>query len=495
MKWDHYQQAVLDEVASGQGHLVVNARAGSGKSTTIVGSLSCIPQYRDALFVAFNKRIADHLRNQVPDSVKVRTLHSLGFATLKDRRGAVTLDRDKGKRIARQVLAQHRSTLLKTMKVKANGQDPLIDAAWQLIKLTSLVKNCHPRTIKEIERLAIDFGIEDDRLPANRIAPLAAECCKRATAEADTVDFDDMIYLPAKLGLPPYPSSFVFVDETQDLNAAQLWLARHACANDHGRIIAIGDPKQAIYFWRGADREAMPRIVRELKAKELPLSVTYRCAQSIVDYIKNTIDGLDDLQARPGAPEGEVDHRDWEHTIGPFGARQGDFILSRLNAPLMPLCMHYLRHGIPAVVAGKDIGRSLIQLARRTGADSTIDMIRWLKEYLFSEHQRLKAEDALERFEQIKDQTDALEALAENCHSVDAVCANIEEMFSDDIETGAIVLSTVHKAKGLERDRVFLLTTTFRPGRSEEEDNIMYVACSRSKTSLFLVGAPPDKNV
>ncbi len=49
----------------------------------------------------------------------------------------------------------------------------------------------------------------------------------------------------------------------------------------------------------------------------------------------------------------------------------------------------------------------------------------------------------------------------------------------------------MHRAKGRERDRVWLLDWSFYDrGQSEEGDNIYYVAATRSKKDLFLVGQP-----
>lgn len=499
INWDRYQRAVFAELSNGSGgHLVVQARAGSGKTSVIVEGLSYVNKYADTLLCAFNKSIARDLSGKAPRHARVQTLHSLGLAALSQRLGKKPeVDGEKGKRIARQVLAEHAAAVRKQSKGAARARknrDPLHGYHYNLFRLAGMGKNTFAKSIKDLEDLAFTFKIEDDVFPAHLMAPLAAECMKRAAQDTSVVDFDDMLYLPAKHQLTPQSYSYVFVDECPDLNAAQLWLAKSACIAG-GRIIAIGDPKQAIYAWRGADREAMPRIIEQLNAKVLPLSVTYRCAQSIVEYIKGIVPGLDDLECRPGAPEGEVRTFEWDQCMSPSGARPGDFILSRLNAPLMPVAMHFLTHGIPCTVAGKDIGRNLSTLARKSEAHTTNELHRWLIDYKGKEHERLAKADQLEHFADVNDRVEALLTIAEDCTTVDEVCARIEGMFSDETETGAIICSTVHKAKGLERERVFMLMNTFRPGHSEEEDNIYYVACTRSKTKLFLVHGPKDEDV
>ena len=80
-----YQQAIYDYIEHGQGHLVVEAAAGSGKTTTLIKCLDFIPKDKKVLIVAFNKDIVRELegRTKVYDNVDVRTLHSLGFLMLR----------------------------------------------------------------------------------------------------------------------------------------------------------------------------------------------------------------------------------------------------------------------------------------------------------------------------------------------------------------------------------------------------------------------------
>lgn len=484
--WDRYQQAIFDDFAYGQGHTVVRARAGSGKTSTIIAGLDHLPSWGTVLLTAFNKGIELELKARAPQHVRVRTLHGLGLSALRQHLGSVEIDEDKGRRIAYQVLADASRTSDFQVDVKEQGP--------RLRQMASLAKNCLAKTLEEVEALSYTYGVESEGFPAPLLAPLVAECLRRASSVPQRIDFDDMIYLPAKLGMTPAPFDFVLVDELQDVNAAQLHLARSACK---ARFGGIGDEKQAIYLFRGADADAIPRCIRELNAKVLPLSVTYRCPVSVVEHVRAEVGNLDDLEPRPGAPQGLVEERALAELVGPFGARPGDFILSRLNAPLMPLCLHFLRHGIPAVVAGRDMGRTLLDTVRKSGAYMTRELHQWLNDHQQREYERLSAVDQLERYVQVQDQLDAIRALTEGTKLVSEVVAVIGTIFSDDRPTGAIVCSTVHKAKGLERDRVWLLSNTFFLWDGVEEENLYYVAATRSKHSLFLVpdGIPTASSI
>lgn len=79
--------------------------------------------------------------------------------------------------------------------------------------------------------------------------------------------------------------------------------------------------------------------------------------------------------------------------------------------------------------------------------------------------------------------------------SVSEVRARIESLFSDKDDAARVMLTTTHKAKGLERERCWILSETFRPNRGTEEANLWYVAVTRAKNELYLVGATPTVSV
>lgn len=84
-----YQQKIFDFVTKGTGNAVINAKAGSGKTTTLVEAMKLIPSKEKVLFVAFNKAIEQELTKRLEgyDNVDVRTYHGLAFAMLKQSLG------------------------------------------------------------------------------------------------------------------------------------------------------------------------------------------------------------------------------------------------------------------------------------------------------------------------------------------------------------------------------------------------------------------------
>lgn len=70
--------------------------------------------------------------------------------------------------------------------------------------------------------------------------------------------------------------------------------------------------------------------------------------------------------------------------------------------------------------------------------------------------------------------------------------ARIDALFADKDDHGRIICTTVHKAKGLERRRAFVMIDTFKLSRGTEEQNLYYVAVTRAQESLVLVSSPTE---
>lgn len=468
--WSLFQQAVIDEARDGMGHAVVVARAGSGKTTTIMGAVEAISGGKDILLCAFNKSIQMELAERAPGSVDVKTLHSLGLQAVKSAWG-------KGVRI------DDKRTEIFCKKLLPRDFDGMIAVR----KLVGFGKNLWAKSVEDVYKISIAFDVSADNIEQYDLAGMAWEVMEMGRQSNGTVDFDDMIWLPCVEGMQLPGWDVVFVDETQDLNACQLELVKKA-AKGKGRIIAVGDDRQAIYQFRGADSEAMPRMIKELQATVLPLSVTYRCGRVIVKQAQQIVP---DLQAWEGAEDGVMFTCSYEKMIRE--CRPGDFILSRTNAPMMSLCLGFLRRGIRACIQGRDVGKSIMSLVRKAKVDDVPGMIEWLMSYREKQMAIINASGGDERaVDALYDKIDTIVALCDGLSTITELDGRISQLFSDDKESsGAIMLSSVHKAKGLEADKVWMLADTFRGGKTEE-DNIKYVAITRAKKQLAYVYKDDD---
>lgn len=490
--WSPQQHAVFDWSEHGTGNMVVRARAGTGKTTTILEAINRAPE-QSILLCAFNKRIAEELTTKLRNPRAVaKTLHSLGFGFIRRAWTNVKVDEDRAWRIARECWGMIRNLSGADSRPRATiaetAPDPIITA---VVKLAALGKNAAPlASLSDLIDLADTYNVQPDNgyadeVTTEELATVALACMQRAQRRDGAVDFDDMIYLPVVLRMTRPTFDLVVVDEAQDMNASQLMLAKAVAS---GRICVVGDDRQAIYGFRGADSDALDHLKTELHAAELPLTVTYRCPQVVVHEAAKLVP---DYIAAPTAPEGELGSIGESHMMGL--AAPTDFILSRTNAPLARICLTLLRNGKRARIEGRDVSKGLVSLVRRMKCESIPELMTKLATWRDRETAKLaatKRKAAETRIEYVRDQVETLEALTDGLADTAELIGRIEELFSA-ASGPAIICSTVHKAKGLEADRVFILVDTlYCNGKrvdSREEQNIHYVALTRAKRSLVLV--------
>lgn len=505
-QWSPYQLAVFDNIARGFGHTVVKAVAGSGKTTTIVEALSYVPAGMSVLFVAFNKSIAEELKKRAPAGVEVSTLHSYGLRTITRSLGRLRIEnnrvhglinqmRAKGQLELSRVLEQILANIVVSEENNRERGEFAFELQRDLAKVVSLAKGALAADENDIEELIESFEIEAPKrsplpdliLPKTMQEAFYKAFVKDALAvlircsdvSDGCIDFDDMIWLPVVLDLRQNTFDRVFVDETQDLNPCQIKLTMRA-VKAGGRICAVGDPRQAIYRFRGADEAAVDNIVTSLKATVLPLSVCYRCSKAVVELAKTVVP---EIEWAPGAADGMV--TDASVAEMKKNARPGQFILSRSNAPLVSLCMYFLKEGRPATIQGRDIGATLATFVKKSAARSVTELCDYVETWRETECARLAAKRR--DTQAVEDRAECILAIADGAPSVLEVISRIEKLFADKDDSSRIVLSSTHKAKGMERDVVWMLESTYcrRPGM--EEQNLFYVGVTRARKTLHMV--------
>jgi DNA helicase-2/ATP-dependent DNA helicase PcrA len=483
-KWSDQQQAIFEWAKNPKGNLLVRARAGTGKTTTIIEMMRHLPS-SSILLCAFNKRIAEELTSRVPaeSGAHVNTLHSLGYRLVR-RIWQAALDDKRGLKLAEQ-------------GIRDVGLPNWRELNWAAKELASITKRVSPfsetpRDIEQVMQLGLAFncfdGVEDNKYePVTRAALRALEFA--ASQNDGTIDYDDMLYVPLRRGLTKGEYEFVIVDEAQDMNRAQLELAQRILKKG-GHLIVVGDDRQAIYGFNGADKGSIDRLKLAYAAKELGLTTTYRCPSKVVALAQRMVP---DFKAAPSALEGTIrTMRGGQHLRE---AQPGDFILSRLNAPLLATCLELIGLGKKAKVEGRDIGRRLVALIRKSNAVSIKQALSWMENWAQKQVLKAQKRDEQDRAVEALDIQQAIQFLAEACDTdmVSELTGKIESLFSDDgVKADTITCSTVHKAKGLEAKRVFILADTFKGewAGEGEEANLKYVAVTRAMSELVFVDPP-----
>jgi superfamily I DNA/RNA helicase len=493
--WSAQQEAIFDWFEKpgattivgvhGCGNLIVRARAGTGKTTTIIEGVNRAPEAR-ILVCAFNKRIAEELTTRAHEPARRGQDAALDRATASCESYWEGVTINKGD--DRNVIT--RKTDLTNRAVPSRTPDA-VRRSWSASCTRWAARSTRtPAQPGDLAEIAINFECEpdDEWLEAgfdlDFVCDFALKAMNLAASEKPVrtgIDFSDMIFLPVRNAWMHKTHDLVVVDEAQDMTIAQLEIAQGVC---RGRICVVGDDRQAIYGFRGADSGSLDRLKTELQAGELGLKTTYRCGHRIVDEAQLVPDFL----AGPNNPEGLI-------TSLPEGklvdtADLGDFILSRLNAPLVATAMSLLRAGKRTRVAGRDIGAGLKALVKRVSRSSRTvpEFLARLAAWEKKEVGRAEKAGKEGRVEAIHDQAEMLRNLADGVKNVAEIEARIDALFTDDGlgQAGLITCSSVHRAKGLEARRVFVLAGTLKD-HNVEELNIQYVAITRAKEELVWV--------
>lgn len=482
-----YQKAVYTFITKCKGNAVIDAVAGSGKSTTIVNALKLIPSDKRVLFLAFNKSIVEELKIKIGNlnNVDVKTLHSLGCsAVFRTFHSQVQNDKYKAfvnDRIKSGIFAPHTNYPL--------AHEELEDWTRNIFQLIDLGRVNLVKSVAELDDLAFKYNLS---LVDNE-SHLALQAIEWGKSEVNYIDYTDMIYFPNVKKLRLFKYDWVFIDECQDLNAAQRELFLQ-CIKPGGRFVAVGDPRQAIYGFCGADVKSFELLKHIPHTAKLPLSICYRCDGDIINLAKSIIP---QIEARPGAPAGVV-----TRDVKLVDVKDGDMILCRVTTPLVNLCMKYISQGIKAYVKGRDIGTNLINMIKKTNCKNIEDAIarferelgKIIGKVVARQHcTEAKAKES-DMYKNYEDKIEAIRVLSEGLEKSKDVMDRIETIFKDDQKSG-ICLSTIHKSKGLESDRVFIIREDkmllkpcmMVPWMAEQEYNLVYVAYTRAKHFLGFI--------
>lgn len=511
----------LSSVKRASRNAFVSATAGSGKTTTVEAAIRVIRQNQDRngwrmggiTYLCFNTSVAGEAKERLKDvagKVYVRTLHSSGMMMIR-----TALE---GKTPEKFVDGKKYRKILQSILQRAMNSDKLSDdtkaSIQEHVKLSTLGKLCDQVRLSLVfpnngqwrkwygdliahHGLDVHPEVYDWTIKAVRYAVAQGEKSWR-----ESIDYTDMLYIPCRHNLRSFGTSWVFVDEAQDLSRAALAIARKCCYhNDRGeqcgRMLFVGDRNQSLYGFAGADTQAVDNIIRTMQADVLPLSITYRCPASHVALCNELVP---EMEAREGAPEGTVE----DIVIEDLGARlqPGDLVLCRQNAPLVSACFRLIRQNVQARLKGRDVADMLI--------DTLHDIVEFAPDMsVFPASAQKWASDKIARLQAIDPDIDDEDPRIQAVYDTRACLvefwdneaptsfaefkASIESLFADVEE--AVWLSTIHRAKGLEADTVAILNPDkirishprMLDWQHEQERCAEFVALSRSKDTLLFV--------
>lgn len=497
-----YQIEIFKTIKKGVNNLIINASAGSSKTSTIVNAIRFIPDKKRILFVAFNKDIVEKIRSEAEHvNVKVCTFHSLGFSILLEYFSAntdnqVVLNEDLVNIDIykyNNYLYNNINNITRYLETKSLGKrKPLY-----LNNIKKLIDYCRyylAFSLKEIARVGELYGV----VPIRDEYEVVRQILLWGKSNTETIDYTDMIWLPNVLNLTTKTNLFdwIFIDEAQDTSIAEQGLVEK-CFKRGTKFVAVGDDYQQINIWAGSTEEAIELFKKHPNTITLSLPISYRCPKKVIELAKQY---SDNIVAYENAIDGEINY-----DVSIYDPKNNDMVLCRTTAPLVELHLNYLRCNKKSFIRGseniKERFETLINDSQCTLVDKncvTSDgLIPKLYEQLFIKIDKLMAmglneNDAVTHPSvlELYDDIEAICVLSEGISNVDELLDKINTIFMGD-ESDAIVLSTIHKAKGLEADNIYIYYPSLMPLKLaikdweiKTENNLIYVAYTRAKKTL-----------
>jgi DNA helicase-2/ATP-dependent DNA helicase PcrA len=473
------QERVFNGVRETKDMIAVQACPGAGKTYTLLEILKLIPRLKKIIFLSFSNAIVNELKHRVPQHVKACTMHSLGCRMIMARFKGVIMDENKYFKLAlEQFPVKNKEVYKKCFTIQ------------ELCNYARLTLSDF--TEESLKVLCDKYAIE-----ANPESILVASIILEENIKLKNlrfIDYSDMIFYPAK-----YPEliteqyDYVCLDESQDTNNAQVQLIENIIRKPGGRLIAVGDEKQSIYGFQGSNIDSFQQIQKKFNTTVLPLTVTYRCAKSIVALAQSVYPEV--IEAHPDSPEGVVRRGDL------MEAEPGDMVICRNTKPLISAFFDFILRGKKAYIVGKDYEKGLISLAETVTATTKEEIEENINDKLETLIQDLKEDGVYNpenspKYISLLEKCNILQLILNKIDRASQLVSKIEEIFHEDKKS--IKLLTSHRSKGLECDRVFFIETFNKekllPSKHAvldwqivQESNLLFVVYTRAKKEFVFV--------
>lgn len=459
------------------------AVAGSGKSTTMLELLSRKMQDFDgnAFLTLFSKSLQQELEPYSKPNLSITTKHALGLSLFYKAGIRPIVDGNKSKNL----LMKH---------LRFNPEDMPSDqraAAWrELFNMCDLVSKLKVRFVDWRDRNIVSLVNSQYGCDVNDL-DLVQELMRMSLERGKTgwIDFDDMNYVPIIEGFDFRKFDIGVMDECQDFSPMDsIFLER--CIADGGKAVFVGDTRQSIMGFAGADTSMMRKLRDKFSCEVFPISYTFRCPHAVVNAVRN-LGHHDTIKAWSGAKDGVFDPH---ATYDPMEYDAGTMILSRRNATLIPFALKAHKIGRRVSVLGEHIQSRLLSIMKHRD-EKTIDSLRAsiLDEQQKKISKMMEGKPSASAIELINDVYDTLVNIINECTQVDQVSKMIFDIFTP--KSDSLIYSSMHRSKGREADRVVILDSArmtldlskLNDEEIQQEKNLVYVAMTRAKHKLELV--------
>lgn len=457
------QSLILSLAAGTTDNLMIDAYAGTGKTTTLE-MVERAAKQKPILYLVFNKRNANEAEKRMLSTTTVRTFNGLGHRIWAKSCGKnLVLDSKKCSGILRSIINDSPRA----------AQPILWDVFWDVIDAVARAKAIgyvpegkypHAKRLCTQSNFHRSLESRPDDLVSDLIDAVLSTSIRQAYDGA--IDFNDQIYMPALFGgvYPQFP--LVLVDEYQDLNPTNHVMIEKLAKH---RLIGVGDPWQNIYQFRGAKANGMGEARERFAMTPCDLSISFRCPSAVVDHVRWHVPKFKAF--KEGGHVAVLDRLNADD-IDPSAT-----FICRNNAPLFGIAFRLLAAGHSVSVAGSDIGPKVVGIMKKLGP-AEMSRQAFLDAIADWEAGKLDKESTT-----AKDLAECMRVFARVGADKAQAIAYAEHLFKQD---GTIQLLTGHKAKGLEFPVVYHLDPHLLDS-SKQDNNLSYVISTRSKDKLFEV--------
>lgn len=490
-------------IQQGYGNAVINAAAGSAKTTTIENAIRYIPTDKKVLFVAFNKDVCEEIKKDISKTspnATISTFHSLGYSLLLNCLPQNKLEVYEHK--YNKYITENIDVLTSYGETTSLGRSRsrYMKNIFRLLEYSRYYCVMKINDIKSLIDIYGDIVLIRDEVDVVRKVLIWGQ------EHLDTIDYTDMTWLPNVLNLitKKIKYKYIFVDEAQDVTIAEERIIEKV-KDRSCRLITVGDEKQRINVWCGASAKAFDNFKNAENTQEFSLSTSFRLPKIGEKLIHDTFPNIK-IFAADNAIEGKINYNVSLSMVRPYS-----MVLCRNTMPLINSMLEVMRMNKKCYLKGWETEQEIFQSIVKNHPSTMLDkncitqngLFPQLYKELFDMIQVLEKTHGLSRTDALAndevfnflDQILCLEVISEGCFKTEELIDKLNMIFKKTSDSkDAIIFTTVHRAKGLEADNIFILHPFLLDGpfataawEIEAEENLKYVALTRFRETLNFV--------